>query len=305
MGTDLGAEPAKDFFERLIGLGRAYFSLGEQFAGASDAGTAVAQWLDQMTKAFQSMAEPKAWSAEAPKDFAAFWQLPMDTWQRTVSSLIPVPGDFMQAIRPEGGPAFTETMRSHLDRFLSVPGVGYTRESQEQYQNLGRLVLEYERTTQNFNAALGRMGLESVNRFRELLTAQDEPVSSLRDLFNLWVDACEDVFADFSMSDEYAGLYGEMVNALMALKHGGAQLVDEALECMNMPTRREVNTLHKRLQETRRELRALRSVVERLQEPTKPAPAAKTAAKTASKPSKKGGGTKPRKPSAKTAKRSA
>ena len=37
--------------------------------------------------------------------------------------------------------------------------------------------------------------------FRELLAAQGEPVSSLRDLFNLWVDACEDVFADFSTNE--------------------------------------------------------------------------------------------------------
>jgi class III poly(R)-hydroxyalkanoic acid synthase PhaE subunit len=304
MQVDFGDKSAGDFFQRIIDLGRGYFDLGGQFTGDGNGSDALSGWLDQMTRAFQSMAEPPRWPAgQGQQDFAAFWQLPMDTWQRTLSSLVPTPGDFMEGIRPDGGPAFSDAVRGEVDRFLSVPGVGYTRETQEQYQHLGRLVMEYETATRNFNAALGRMGLLSVDRFRAMIAAREAPVESLRELFDIWVDACEDVFADFAMSEEYPKLYGEMVNALMALKRGGAQVVDETLGSLNMPTRREMNTLHKRLQETRRELRALRSDFEELMHqnsraakttPAKPAanktkPAAKPAPKPKAAPKPKTG----------------
>ncbi len=45
----------------------------------------------------------------------------MDTWQRTASSFSPMPGDFLQALHPEGADAMAGDMREHLDRFLSMP----------------------------------------------------------------------------------------------------------------------------------------------------------------------------------------
>ena len=41
-------------------------------------------------------------------------------------------------------------MRDQIDRFLSVPGVGYTRESQEQYQRLSRLLLDYQQALRDW-----------------------------------------------------------------------------------------------------------------------------------------------------------
>jgi hypothetical protein len=75
-------------------------------------------------------------------------------------------------------------------------------------------------------------------------------------------------------------MYGEMVNALMAVKHHGSLLVDEMLESMNMPTHREINTLHRRHHETRRDLRALRSEVEQLRDELRGSSAARTAGTT-------------------------
>jgi class III poly(R)-hydroxyalkanoic acid synthase PhaE subunit len=259
-------------YDRLIGLGRSYFSLAEQMAGAGadgmDSTKALRSWMDQMTRSFHAMIDAAVPTGQMPsKDFAAFWQLPMDTWQRTVSSFSPFPGDFMKALQPEDMSPVTEAMRDQIDRFLSVPGVGYTRESQEQYQRLSRLLLDYQQALRDYNVGMSKVGLKSVDVFREKVEAAAEasgPVNSLRELFNLWVDACEDVYAEYVMSDEYSELYGALVNALMTLKHQGGLLVDEYLESMNMPTRREVTTLHHRLQETRREIHALRNDIEAL-----------------------------------------
>lgn len=68
------------------------------------------------------------------------------------------------------------------------------------------------------------------------------------------------------MTPEYARIHGKMVNALMAVKQKLSQMVDETLGGLNMPTRRELRTLQDRLQESRRDYKALQVEVELLKE---------------------------------------
>ena len=111
-------------------------------------------------------------------------------------------------------------------------------------------------------------------------------MTSLREFYNIWVDACEEVYGEYAMSGEYSEMYGEMVNALMQVKRHSSLLVDEMLESMNMPTHREINTLHQRLHEMRREYRALRDEIEQLRGETE-RPAASPAATKKAAPVKK------------------
>jgi polyhydroxyalkanoate synthase subunit PhaE len=260
----------RDFFDRMMDLGRGYFTMAEglvrQGGGAAPA-EALKTWLDQLSESLRTAGRGKGAADNHARDFMAFWQLPMDTWQRVASSFMPLPGDIMTALRPEGAPALGRDMREHLDRFLSIPGVGYTRESQEQYQDLSRLLLEYQCAWQAYEAGLARVALESVDRFRARLAdaaRREQPIGTMRELFNEWVDVCEEVYGEYVMSEDYARAYGEMVNALMAVKHQGSKLVDEVLEGLNMPTRREISTLHERFQESRREIRRLRRDLDEL-----------------------------------------
>jgi len=299
--TSGSAPLLQDFFDKLIGMGKSYFSMAEHVGGlpggGQKPGDAVSDWLDQMRKACS------AWGASLGvqqdprmRDCMSFWDMPLDTWQRTVSSFSPFPGDFLKAVHPEGADAMAGDMREHLDRFLSMPGVGYSRESQEQYQQLARLVLDYQKAMQDYAIALSKVGIKSTDRFQEKLadaTASGESVSSLRAFYDLWVDACEEVYGDFAMTAEYAEMYGEMVNALMAVKHHGSLLVDEMLESMNMPTHREINTLHRRLHEMRRDYRALRNEVEQLRDGRRESSSAPTTRTTRKKaPARKTGPTK-------------
>jgi BMFP domain-containing protein YqiC len=78
------------------------------------------------------------------------------------------------------------------------------------------------------------------------------------------VGCCEQVYAEEVKTAEYARISGRLINAQMAVKQRMAIMVDEALGAMNMPTRSELRTLQDRLQETRREYKALRHEVEAL-----------------------------------------
>jgi len=243
---------AQEFFLRLLGFSQSYFRMADQFLGgaAHYRDLPMGQWFEGMATPFQS------------RDRLAVWDLPLDTWRRTMSSMLPLPGDFLQAAQTEDMARVPPQLREHIDRFLAIPAVGYSREALEQYQKLTRLMVDYLRALTDYNFALMHVGARSTERFTKKIAEQDAPIDSLRKIYDLWVDAFEEGYAEFAMSSEHAVLFGRMVNALIAVKHQGSLLVDETLEAMNMPTRREINTMHLRVHEARRANYTLRAELE-------------------------------------------
>nr|WP_296751896.1 class III poly(R)-hydroxyalkanoic acid synthase subunit PhaE [Thioalkalivibrio sp.] len=257
-------KPAQDLLGQMVNLGKSYFSMAEglgKMDPATDATQIVENWTRMMTEAFSSAGQgmnPFAGVAgKAGRQGLAFWDLPFDTVSRTMSAGMPFPGDFMKAFEVER----PTDVREQMDRMLSAPALGYARESQEQHQKFTRLMLEYEQAMTEYQTGFGGLGSRSMEAFKKRLEDRAQeggPVNSIREVFNIWVDACEEVYADYAMSDEYARRYGRMVNALMAVKHQGAQLVDEWLEAMNMPTRGDLGTVQRRLHDTRADYQRLR-----------------------------------------------
>lgn len=276
------AAPAfsREFMERLMDQGKRFFRLAESFARqppqASDwAGldwNQASQTLDEMQRSFA-----QGFGSETPlTKMMAFWELPYDNWQRMASSLSPVPGDLLRNMPHD-------PLKDSLNRILSAPGLGYTREEQSQYQDLMRRGLEYQKALQGYFSFFSHLGLKSTERLRDALTARQrsgKPIDSARVLYDHWVECCEQVYAEEVRSPEYARLHGELVNAQMALKQRMAIIVDETLGTLNMPTRSELRTLQDRMQEARRENKALRRELESLRKqvtaamPETPAPPA-------------------------------
>lgn len=258
-------KPAHDLLGQMVNLGKSYFSMAEglgKMDPAGDTSQIVENWTRMMTEAFSSASQgmnPFAGVAgKGGRQGMAFWDLPFDTLSRTMSAGMPFPGDFIKAFEIER----PTDVREQMDRILSAPALGYARESQEQNQKFARLVLEYEQAMSEYQSGFGKLGTRSMEAFRKRLEDRAQeggPVNSIREVFNIWVDACEEVYADYAMSDEYARRYGRMVNALMAVKHQGAQLVDEWLETMNMPTRGDLGTVQRRLHDTRADYQRLRA----------------------------------------------
>jgi len=153
---------------------------------------------------------------------------------------------------------------NHVNQALSAPGLGYTREEQAQYQDLARRGIEYQQAMQEYMQFFSGLGTKSVGRMRDFLESQNKPIESARGLYDAWVGCCEQVYADEVKTPDYARISGRLINAQMAVKQRMSVMVDEALGAMNMPTRSELRTLQDRLQETRREYKALRHEFEML-----------------------------------------
>lgn len=266
--------PQQEFFTRLMDQGKSYFALAEQFANAfQGAGQAATTWSevteDLLNRMKSDLTKMNADSWDTTRRYLGFWELPLDTWQHMFSSLSLLPGDALQGLNIAKGDRVPGSMPGQLDQFLSVPGVGHTRERQEQYQELTRLWTDYMSALQEYMGTFQEIGIKSVEtlqeRFKEL-EDEDQGPDSLRAVYDLWVDCCEEAYGDYVATDRYVRIHGNMVNALMALKKHGRMLTDEYLSAFNMPTRMELETIHQRLQQLRRENRALRSELDGVKE---------------------------------------
>jgi len=257
-------DTSRDFMEKMLEQGKMFFRIADNFtrsvySSPKDSGgwPAIDGVLKDMQKAFNG---EYAQGDEALHKMLAFWELPYDNWQRMMSSLSPIPGDLLRNMPHD-------QVKESLHRFLSAPGLGYTREEQAQYQDLVRRTLEYQRALQQYMAFFSHIGVKSTDRMRESLLSlekKEETVDSARTLYDNWVGCCEAVYAEEVQTPEYARIHGQLVNAQMALKQRLSVMVDETLGALNMPTRSELRTLQDRVQETRRESKALRREIETL-----------------------------------------
>jgi class III poly(R)-hydroxyalkanoic acid synthase PhaE subunit len=292
--TPTAPQESKAFIDKLLDQGKMFFRMAEDFYRNLEQTPGMEDWNAALQKTFGdplgAFRIGTTGDDESLHRMMAFWELPFDNWQRMVSSLSLLPGDVLRNMPHD-------QVKDNLHRFLSAPGLGYSREEQGQYQDLIRRGINYQNALQEYMKFFSSLGLKSAERMRERLeklTDEDKVIDSARGLYDLWVGACEDVYAEQVMTPEYALLHGKLVNALMALKHRLTTMVDETLGAMNMPTRAELRTLQDRLQETRREnkllrhdLESLKVLVSALDAGTAPAPAVALAAEAKKAPARR------------------
>ncbi|QGU33246.1 class III poly(R)-hydroxyalkanoic acid synthase subunit PhaE [Thermochromatium tepidum] len=248
---------SRTFMDRMLEQGKNFFRLAEGFAKRADAGD-TANGLELWTKTLEDIQKRFTGSLDENGNtlqrLMSFWELPLDNWQRMMSSLSPLPGDALRNMPHD-------QLKNTLDRALSAPGLGYTREEQTHYQELMRSALEYQAALQEYANFYTQLGMKSVKRMGDYIQGvidSGKTIDSARALYDNWVACCESAYADEVATPEYARIHGRLVNAQMALKKRLSILVDENLGALNMPTRSELRTLQDRLQETRRENKALR-----------------------------------------------
>lgn len=189
---------------------------------------------------------------------------------------------FSGAFQANTQPFDAATLIDPLGFYASMPGIGYSREKQEQLNHFYQQYVEYERKSRAYNAGMSKVGMEAVQKFQAFLASppeNQEPLQSLKEVYTKWVDICEEIYAKYAMTEEYARLYGETVNALMTFKKQQNKMTDDMMEQMNLPTRQEIDSLHKTVHRLKRDIVELKAALN---------PSLKTApAKPASKGKKK------------------
>jgi class III poly(R)-hydroxyalkanoic acid synthase PhaE subunit len=182
----------------------------------------------------------------------------------------------------ENASPWLDAMRREAGGWLGMPAFGLGREHQERLQKLGQAQLELQQREAAYNALMLKALQRACELFESKLAACEEPgrqLKSARALYDLWIDAAEEAYADVALSPEFRDAYGAYTNAQMRLRAGVQQEVERAGALFGMPTRTEVDAAHRKIAELERALRRMRDA-----QPQAGAPEAKPAAKPASKP---------------------
>lgn len=169
-------------------------------------------------------------------------------------------GFAQQAQNRFGAAAFPDP----LSYFAEMPGVGYSREQQEELGELYQRFTEYQKASQAYNLDIAKTSLVAVARFQEYLRnppPHAQPLTTLKAVYAKWIDCCEEVFAHYAVTPHYTKIYGESVNALMRFKQAVNKQAEKTAAAFNMPTRSEIDSLHQRMHELRRENASLRAEV--------------------------------------------
>jgi|UPI0004B51146 class III poly(R)-hydroxyalkanoic acid synthase PhaE subunit len=164
----------------------------------------------------------------------------------------------------EDAKPWLDAVRNEGMSWLRIPAFGAGREHQERLQALARALVEYDEATSAYNALLLKATEHAFVRFEDKLAERAAPgkqIESTRALFDLWIDAAEEAYAQIALSPEFRTAYGRLVDAQMRVRAGVHAQVEQACASLGMPTRAEVDSAHRKIVELERALRRLRDAV--------------------------------------------
>lgn len=249
-------------------------AFGDLFGGklgdGADAATArfvsgTKQYLDWVEKFSGQLAG----GAEFPKDAAAWARLfqgavgPMGETKNPLHDVFAtMAGDGARGFEQffSGWPNPADWAKSEMQGLLGLPAFGYNRESQERQQKLAAAWLQYQDAMGTYNRLMLDASKGALDKFQTLLAAREEQgrrLETLREVYDLWVDAAEEGYAEVSLSPVFRAAYGDLVNKQMAVRKLVQTEVERFTGQFGMPTRTEVDSTARRMQELRREMRAL------------------------------------------------
>jgi polyhydroxyalkanoate synthase subunit PhaE len=160
----------------------------------------------------------------------------------------------------ESAAPWMNSKRNDLIAALDMPAFGMNREHQERMQALAKAQLQMQAAFDAFNGLLSKISQDSFHRFELMLAEREEPgrqLTTVRALFDLWVDAAEDAWAEAALSQEYRSIFGELANAQMRVRSALKAINEHTANMLGLPGRTELDSAHRKIAELERHVRRM------------------------------------------------
>ena len=195
--------------------------------------------------------------------------------------------DLFAPLQPPFHGARTEGATSGLaDLLTNPPAFGAGREHQLRAQRLAaawrRLDAAQRRLQRLWLDALREAGAAFMTRLEEPVAPADG-TAAVRALYDAWIDCAEDAYSRIAHGAPFCEAFADSVNAASDWRR---ELKDTALQAaapLDLPTRAELNTLHRQLRATEARLRLVEAELQAISTP-KRAPQPRTPTPRAAKP---------------------
>lgn len=243
---------SQDLFSTLIDQSKTFFNMASTINNSLNDAIKVqgngGDWEKVITKTFDGLRSTLA---------AGNSSFPMELWRKFIIEQFQSPGDLI--------PDFIKQFQNTEKQVLNIPAIGQSREKQEQLQKLTQEMSEYQVACGEYievHTKIGNLAVDLLQEKIKAMVSKNEFPDSYRAIYDLWVDCYEEVYADAVMQPEYNKAYSDLVNSLMSVTVTYRELQDDALEACGMPSRREIDTLHRRVHEERREKMKMRAEIQ-------------------------------------------
>jgi class III poly(R)-hydroxyalkanoic acid synthase PhaE subunit len=147
--------------------------------------------------------------------------------------------------------------------FPGAPALGLSREYQETAARLLELGKQFQQRYAEFAQQNAAIMQDAFQVMKKRLDAAPLSSKSPAKLYDAWIDCAEGTYAQAAHSDRFARLLAELCNISSAFKVERGKLTEQIARHLDLPSRAEVDTLH-------RQVRALTDAMRAAAAPRKP-----------------------------------
>ena len=201
-------------------------------AAPQDGADDIGRWLQRLLEGLQSAAGGTA--ANGPGAFVdAFLRSPFGAF-----------GNFTQS--PFASGDWMNMKPSEFAGLFDLPPLGPGREWETKWRELHGAAKEEFEAHGALGRQLGRIYYRALKDFARVLRDNDPAdgdITNLRELYDLWIDVAESAYRERAMTDEYARTFGRVINANSRSRSAWQTLLNDYQEALNVPNRREIDSL--------------------------------------------------------------
>ncbi len=172
-----------------------------------------------------------------------------ELWNLVESHAALAPGSASQAFR--------DGLRDRFER-MYMPKFGLLQGQPQATERLMATTLRWQHASSRMSEMLSNAATSAVEDLFAALSGSPESgsvVTTLRQLHDLWVECGERAYAKIAHSDDFAAAQAELLSAMVELRFEQRRVIEEWARAFNLPTRAEIDAIHKRLHELGRALR--------------------------------------------------
>ena len=162
--------------------------------------------------------------------------------------------DFSSAMR-----SFANTEPAAFDfiKDSTFPAMGPSRESIEMLQEWKSLLADYHQASLEYQPLLMQIGFEA---WKQTLIKVGESMNhpsplTGRQVYDIWIDCGEKAYAQTVTTENYQKTHGRFANAAMACKKQSQANLQGVLCSLDLPTKKDLNSVYERIQALTRELK--------------------------------------------------
>ena len=169
---------------------------------------------------------------------------------------------FRHLLSAESGRDLGQLRKALKENFehMYMPAFSGLHMQQQSTERLLAASLRWQRAAARVSELLSSVATIAVEKLIANLSAPESsgpPVTTLRQLHDLWVECGESAYGAAAHGEDFAAAQAELLAAMVEMRFEQRRQIEDWARAFNLPTRSEIDSIHKRLHDIGRVLREL------------------------------------------------